>query len=315
MVGALEKKVSYPHFFEGPTGELYFQYRHGSSGRGVRIMNVFDRRTLGWKRVLDRPLLDGGGKMSAYSVGPVLGPDERFHMIWMWRDTPSGATNHDLSHATSRDLVNWQDAAGRAIDLPIHPATPGVVVDPVPAGGGLAGIAFGIGWDSRLRTTINYCRYDAEGISQSYNARWEGAGWKIYQTSDWGYRWPLDRTGTLGHDIAVQPIRSDEQGRLVQWFEHVESGKGAWVLDEERLAPIGRLPVPARLRLLEQPQSSFPGMEVRDPVYDATGEYFLRWETLPVNRDRPRKGPLPEPAMLRVYRVARGEPDGPAPEN
>jgi hypothetical protein len=308
MVGSYEKKVSYPSYLEGPTGELYFLYRHGRSGSGLRVMNRYDRRTRTWKRLHDQPLLDGEGEMSAYPVGPVVGPDQWFHMIWMWRDTPSGATNHDLSYARSRDLINWESASGRSIDLPFRPTTEGVVVDPVEPGGGLAGIAFGLGWDSRLRPTINYTRYDAEGMSQIHNARWEEGRWKIYQTSDWDYRSNLDQTGTLHPEVVAHPVRRDEEGRLVQWFEHIEDGRGSWILDEERLLPVGRLGVPVLLSGLRRPESSFPGMEVRQFVYDHKGEYFLRWETLPTHRDRPRKPPHPTPQMLRVYRTGQVEP-------
>ena len=33
--------------------------------------------------------------------------------------------------------------------------------------------------------------------------------------------------------------------------------------------------------------------------------YRLKWETLPPNRDRPRQGPLPGPAMLRLYEITK----------
>ena len=32
--------------------------------------------------------------------------------------------------------------------------------------------------------------------------------------------------------------------------------------------------------------------------------YLLQWETLGPNRDRPRKPPLPEPSMLRLYKLS-----------
>jgi hypothetical protein len=33
----------------------------------------------------------------------------------------------------------------------------------------------------------------------------------------------------------------------------------------------------------------------------------LRWETLGVNRDRARTGPVPPPSMLRVYELKDGK--------
>jgi hypothetical protein len=53
-------------------------------------------------RVLDTPLIDGQGERSAYIYGggmPIPGPDGRFHLLWVWRETPDHATNNSLSYA------------------------------------------------------------------------------------------------------------------------------------------------------------------------------------------------------------------------
>jgi hypothetical protein len=302
MVGTLEKRVTYPQFLEGADGTLYFQYRHGKSGAGVRIFNRYDVDSKSWSRLLTRPLLDGGGEMSAYLSGPVVGPDDYFHLVWVWRDSPWGDTNHDISYARSHDLVNWEDVEGRSLRTPLLPQTPGVVVDPVPSGQGLAGIAFGVGWDTAKRPVVSYCKYDSEGVSQEYNARWEEGEWRIYQASEWKYRWDLQKTGSLAAEISVTPIEVDGSGRLIQSFDHPEQGRGRWILEEETLEPIGTLEEPAVLRALRKVESPFPRMEVRELIFDRRGEYFLRWETLPVNRDRARKPPYPAPTMLRVHR-------------
>lgn len=301
MVGSLEERITYPRFFHGHGGELFFQYRNGKSGDAVQLVNAYDAVAGRWRRLLDRPLFDGGGAESAYPVGPTKGPDGFFHLVWMWRETPSGATNHDLSYARSRDLLRWETAAGEPLALPIRPGNERAVVDPVAPGGGLAGIAFGVGFDSRRRPIVTYSKYDAAGASQSYNARWTGGEWRLSRPSDWTYRWDLDRTGTLGEAIVVRPPTVDRKGRLVQTFRHVEAGAGVWVLDEETLTPVEVLPLRDDLARLKQPESRARGMEVRELIRDRQGRYFLRWETLGINRDRPRKPPYPEPSMLRVY--------------
>ena len=56
-------------------------------------------------------LFDGQGRRNAYPLGPVTGPDGRFHVVWVWRDTPDCATNNNLSYARSRDLIHWETAA------------------------------------------------------------------------------------------------------------------------------------------------------------------------------------------------------------
>jgi hypothetical protein len=283
---------------------LFYQYRDGKSGNGVQIINAYDPAAKTWRRLVSGPLFDGGGEMSAYLSGPLLGPDDDFHLVWMWRDTPYGSTNHDVSYARSADLVHWETAGGEPLDLPIRPEDAIAVVDPVPIGGGLAGISFGIGWDGRGRPVVQYSRYDEGGRSQEYNARWEGRGWEVHQTSSWSYRWDLERTGTLHNDIVVTPVSVDAGGRLTQAFEHIEHGTGIWVLDEESLLPVEVLARPEALDEITEVESSFPGMEVRrEYTYDRQGEYFMRWETLPTHRDRRRKRPYPDSSMLRVYRA------------
>lgn len=304
MVGTLERRVSYPVFLRGPEGRLFFQYRDGKSGDGVQIVNAYDVATRSWRRLVSQPLFDGGGEQSAYLAGPVLGPDGRFHLVWMWRDTPSGATNHDISYARSADLLSWESADGRPLELPLRPGLSEAIVDPVASGGGLAGIAFGAGWDSRQRPLVTYSKYDAAGRSQSYTARHDD-GWTIHQISDWEFRWDLDRTGTLPETISVRPPRG-EGGRLVQEFRHQMHGTGVWVLDEETLQIASVEPLRDELRELRTPRSKVPGMEVRELIHDRRGEYFLRWETLPPNRDKKHKPPYPQPTMLHVLRRSEG---------
>ncbi len=308
MVGELEKRVSYPHFIHGADTELYFQYRNGKSGDGVQILNAYDIDSKSWRRHLSEPLLDGSGSESAYSAGPQKGPDGYFHLVWMWRESPSGATNHDLSYARSRDLVHWETASGERLDLPIRPGASEALVDPVRSGGGLAGVAFGVGWDSQDRPIVTYSKYDAVGRSQAYNTRWSGRNWLVTRTSDWTYRWDLAKTGTLREEIVVRPPKIDAEGRLTQEFRHVGEGAGVWVLDQNTLTPVEVLPIPEDFRSLRRSESSVPGMEVREFIYDRRGQYFLVWETLPIHRDRPRDPPYPAPSRLRVCRRApRGQ--------
>jgi hypothetical protein len=302
MVGNLEQKVTYPQFLKDADGRLYFQYRHGKSGAGLRILNRYDADSRTWSRLLSGPLFDGQGEMSAYLTGPALGPDGYFHLLWMWRDTPLGSTNHDLSYARSSDLMHWENVEGEPVSLPLQPRSPGVVVDPVRSGEGLVGIAFGVGWDTRDRPIASYCKYGPDGYSQWFNARREGNEWRVVQTSSWKYRWDLEHTGAGPWHISATPIAIDEKGRLTQTFDHIEEGRGTWILDEETLRPIASLGEPEFLRRLRKVESTFAEMEVRELVFDRQGEYFLRWETLPRNRDRPRKRPHPPPSMLRVYR-------------
>ncbi|MFZ1756239.1 MAG: BNR repeat-containing protein [Caldilineaceae bacterium] len=310
MTGENEERCTYPHFLTDHKGELIFHYRDGSSGNGSEIYNRWDRAARRWGRRLDRPLTDGRGQMNAYLHEPVLGPDGRFHLSWVWRNTPDCRTNHDLSYAVSDDLVHWQTATGESIELPMNLQTPGVIVDPIPAEGGIINGSGKVGFDSQARVILTYHKFDAAGNTQAYNARWEEDGWRFYQTSDWRYRWWFEGGGSIVNDVVLGQVTKNGDGRLALDFRHVEAGAGRWILDEATLHPVETLPPAAPLPAhLMTPESDFPEMQVHlweDDGHspDPSVRYLLRWETLPAHRDRPRTGPLPEPSALRLYEIA-----------
>lgn len=323
MTGQDEQLVTYPRFLHDAQGVLYFTYRQGVSGAGSQFYNVYDYKRGIWKRLHKSPLTDGEGLRNAYFEGPVLGPDTRFHLCWMWRDTADALTNHSLCYACSRDLRNWETSRGRLLRLPITP-TSAEVVDPVEPGGGLINGDHRIGFDTQGRTIISYHKYDEEGNSQLYQARLENGGWVIYKTTAWSYRWDFGGLGSLPFEITFGPVMVDNHGRLTQWYRHVGYGNGTFVLDEDSLRPVGvaegSYDLPAGLML---PESSFPGMQVNWSTDSGHGpedgsQYMLRWEALPANRDQPREGPLPEPTPLRLYKLAPGsieELDGEASDS
>jgi hypothetical protein len=307
MTGQEEDRVTYPRFFEAPDGSLVFTYRDGSSGSGNQIFNVYDVVSQQWRRLLDRPLTDGEGKMNAYPVGPGVGPDGYYHVCWVWRDTPDCATNHDLCYARSKDLVQWETAGGEPLTLPITLAN-AEVVDPVPPGGGIINGNTRVGFDSQQRPVIAYHKFDEAGKTQVYNARYEQDRWVIYQTSEWDYRWEFSGGGSIGFEIGVSPVVYKPETGLTQGFRTKHVGSGVWVLNEETLqieeTKAAEDPLPSEVRRL---RSAFPGMTVRWSSdlgsSPAGGRYVLRWETLGQNRDRPRKQPWPEPSQLQVIRL------------
>ncbi|MFO8012414.1 MAG: BNR repeat-containing protein [Phycisphaerae bacterium] len=307
MTGREERRVTYPHFFRGPEGELLFTYRDGGSGNGNQIYNVYDPETRTWSRLLDEPLTDGRGRMNAYLHGPVQGPGGRFHLAWVWRDTPDCATNHDPSYARSRDLRRWETVRGEAVDLPMTVETPGLIVDPVPSGGGIINGNVTLGFDAAGRPIVSYHKFDDEGKTQIYNARFEDGRWVIRRATDWDYRWAFGGGGSIEFEIRVGGVQAGPDGRLTQSYRHPKEGSGVWILDEKTLKPVGQAPRgPTVPKPLRRPESDFPGMAVRwrwsrGDAGETGLRYALRWETLGRHRDRPRKGPLPDPSMLRLY--------------
>lgn len=237
MVGRNEKRCTYPRFLHGLEGELIFTYRDGSSGNGDQYFNVYDPTTRLWRRLLDAPLFAGEGKMNAYFVGPERDAAGVFHICWVWRDTPDCATNHDLCYARSKDLVHWETSDGRPLALPITLAK-AEVVDPVPPGGGMINGNTRIGFDGQGRPVLSYHKFDTEGHTQLFNARRETDGWRIYQTSQWDYRWEFKGGGTIRFEIGFGPVVARPDGLLTQSWRHIKYGTGRWTLDPQTLRPV-----------------------------------------------------------------------------
>ena len=316
-----EQRVTYPVFLRGPDDELLFRYRDGRSGNGNDLYNAYDPKTRTWRPLLATPLTSGQGKRNAYCTRPVKGPDGRFHMVWVWRDTSDAATNHHPSYARSRDLRTWETSAGKKLALPITLAT-GDVVDPIPPRGGIINGNVRLGFDSNGGPVVTYCKYDSEGNTQIYAARPEDGVWRIRQVSDWkGYRWDFGGGGAIGFEVRVGAVQAGADGTLTLSARN-KHGNSRWVLDEKTLRPLPpedrpkppapkKRPKPAGAipsSVLSKVESTFPGM-LKRRAYDvgkpseANVRYALVWETLGPNRDRPRTGPLPEPSMLRVVKL------------
>lgn len=322
MTGEREGQVTYPRFMNAPKGDLVFLYRDGKSGSGENIYNIYDLKTQTWKRLLDKPLHGDGDKRNAYG-GPRMGSDGKYHMTWLWRETMDCSTNHDISYARSPDLIHWETAAGERIDLPITLRDKGTIVDPSPVKGGLLNMGNGFGLDSKNRPIVTYTRYDDDGNTQAYATRFEDGQWKIRQLTDWKYRFNFSGGGSIKCLVRVHSPEFRDDGTLALPYKHVKYGDGVLILDEASL----------KLLRTEKPRPTYPpelvsvkstfkpkrgsGMQVNwkeDSGASPEGSkdrYVLRWETLGRNRDRPRRGALPENGELVVYRLT--QPNGPRP--
>lgn len=302
LIGNLEARATYPKFFSDPDGDLIFTYRDGGSGNGNQIYNRYDPDSGAWSRLLDQPLVDGKGEMNAYLHGPILGPDEYYHLLWVWRDTPDAATNHDISYARSKDLIHWEQSDGNKQPLPIT-FDNCEIIDPVPAGGGMINGNVVIGFDLEDRPVVSYHKFDPQGNTQIFNAKKTVEEWQIQQATQWGFRWEFGGRGSIGKRVGLDPVQIQEQG-LTQnyWIDTI--GTRQFLLDPEKLSVVEELPYDKGYpESLEKVRSDFPGMEVQIKT-ERTSDghlYVLRWETLGRNRDRPRTGPLPEASSLVLH--------------
>lgn len=305
MTGEREEKATYPVFFNNATGDLLFRYRDGGSGNGDDYYNIYAPSTRTWRRLLETPLHDGEGERNVYATPPLMGPDGRFHLLWVWRETPAAESNHSLSYARSRDLIHWETSAGRPVSLPITFAKCDIV-DAAKPGGGLINMSRELGFDARGRPLAAYHRYDANGKSQAYIARPNPrGGWDVHQLSTWTFRWEFSGGGSIAGEVAVGRPTPAPDGTVIVDYHTQAAGSGRFKLNGESLAVIEKLApvasvIPAKLRTVRSP---FPGLSVQFQTRHSAGRtWVLRWETQGRNRDRPQ-ATTPPPSELRLYEI------------
>lgn len=301
MVGPeREAAMTYPVFLHTQAGALVFKYRDGTSGRGDEIYNIYDEQNQKWRRLTSAPLVDGKDRYNAYFVGPVQGPDGFFHMAWVWRDTPMADTNHDLSYAKSADLIHWQKADGTPLGLPIRLET-AEIVDPVPVKGGMINNNTVVGFDDQGRVMITYHKYDQNGDTQIWVARFNGQKWERRQISRWqGYRWDFSGGGSLNSEIFVEGARPDGAGHLI--VPVVRLGQPIeFVLNARDLSLIEARQVEGRAAQLASRFEQREGQQLN--ILEARkGDktYSLGWVTYPPQRDLPRQD-IPPPGVLKLF--------------
>lgn len=310
-----ESRCTYPKFIKNAEGALIYSYRKGGSGNGVTISNIYDESSNSFQRLTDQPLFDGLNEMSAYASGPVLGPDQFFHMLWLWRDTPACETNHDLSHARSRDLISWETLDGQKVTLPLSPLLGQLTVDPVPPRGGAINGGAKLFFDANNKPLIAYMKYDSLGKSQLFLAASRNGKWLIKQVSKWDYRWTFSGPGSITFEIRLQQCYVNPAGETVIAYHHIKRGQGELIVD-----PTSLLLLEDRLRTMEEnspypaellaPNSGIDSAAVSwmkiDGSPEKTNEYYvLRWETMGKRRFyKPRSTPV-KPSVMKLYRLGR----------
>jgi len=280
---SVDERTDYPTFTT-VDGTIFFSFRDGGSGRGNHYFYRYDDDQRIWEQVLDTPLLDGRGEMSAYAYGgglPLAGPDGRWHLLWMWRDTPDHATNHSLSYARTvgSDLAQWESAAGVPVSPPFSVDNTELLVDGAPPGGGLSNPLQAMSWDSGQRAVISYHRFDETGASQIFNARFDGGNdgridqeektwfdkgkWTVVPATRWDFAWGESYSGTgalnIFGTIRMSGITPAGSGELTQMVWNRDEEEAIVVLDEESLQPI-RLEAPQPVAWREKltiPESDF----------------------------------------------------------
>jgi len=307
MTGKNEKRCTYPRFIINKEGELIFRYRDGQSGNGNDIYNIYSTETKKWSRLLDTPMTDGEGEMNAYASTPHLEKDGWYHMYWVWRNTYDCSTNHDLSYMKSPDLKSWFNAYGEPVKLPVTFGNKSVIVDTVPVHGGIINLAAELCFDNPGNPLFAYHKYDQAGNLQLYTARFTGKKWDIKKLTDWDYRWDFSGGGCIETEVKLGPFINRGDGLYELGYSHIKYGKGTFLLNE-KMEICGKVLKPVTVTDTIKAEGTFPLLKVMTAPDSGSsnkpgGKYFLKWETLPVNRDKPRQEPWPEPSRLYLYEV------------
>lgn len=211
MLGINESKCTYPTF-TSEANRLIFHYRDGGSGNGKEIFNEYIYNTKSWKRLLDKPLFDGEGKCNAYMIGPKIGPDGKYHILYCWRDTPDCSTNHGLYYAVSNDLSTWFNIQGESMQIPIKPENNIFLVDDVPVGGGLLNIGFQLGFSSQeQKPVIAYHKYDNYNHTNIFiGSINDNLNWQFKQLTNWDWKWDFKGTGAIVTELYISDCWMDK---------------------------------------------------------------------------------------------------------
>jgi hypothetical protein len=307
-----ELSCTYPGFIKTPNGQVIYKYRIGGSGNGVTITNAYDEKTKSFNRLTDKPLFDGLGEMSAYASGPRLGPDGKYHVAWLWRNTPRCETNHNLSYARSSDLINWENMQENKYELPITPRTKLFTVDPVPPGGGAINGAFRLFFSAANAPHVAYMKYDENGNNQFFIAKSENRKWMIKQVSNWDHRWEFSGPGSITFEIRMKNVEVTKDNQIIIDYWHKKYGDGILIIDAKTLKKIEDRPIdlvqqsryPEALLhpSSDRVENNVHWMNIPNQAKNNREYYSFRWETLGKSRFyTPPTKPI-KPSALILYK-------------
>ena len=313
LVGRDETLVTYPKFITLDDGRLLFHYRTGSSGDGDEIYDILgDDGT--WRRFLDTPLTDGEGLRNAYFIDAVKGPDGNYHIVWVWRETSMAETNHDLFYARTPDFKNWYAADGTRMTLPMKLSDKRLLVDPIPQNGGCLNGGQQIGFDAEGNPVIVYFKFDGNGYSQIYGARYRNGAWKVSRLTNSTWRWTIQGGGSLTKRISLGAPVLEPDGSITVVYHFVyedapQLNSEIWIDGNsfETVSEASPRSSAARfgswVKRIYTPYSGAGTLGVKTS-YDITGKpYMLRWESLGNFGDRKPTVEIPPASELRVVKL------------
>ncbi len=307
MVNMNETTCTYPQFLS-EHNRLIFHYREGGSGNGNEIFNEYNYATKSWTRLLDKPLFNGEGKCNAYMVGPKIGPDGKYHIIWCWRDTPDCSTNHGLYYAVSEDLSTWVNCCGKSISIPIKPDNDEFLVDDIPVGGGLLNIGFQLGFHTlENKPVIAYHKYDNSDHTNIFICTIDNNyQWQIKQLTNWSWKWDFKGNGAIVTELYISDCWMDESQyyciykRLNEPYRQIRYNLSDEFTDVEYYF------YPDYFDNLESNLQNMIVHIINDSNMETnpTIKHLLRYETLNTNRDNEPEIEVPASALM-LYEISR----------
>jgi hypothetical protein len=203
--------VTYPAFFQTPSGDMQMVYRVGGSGNGDWQMVDYCGTTHQWSNTRTfisrhgtfKDQYDTSTARCAYPNHYQYGPDGKLHVTWVWRETTQGA-NHDIMYSYSPDSgITWLNGGtsviGQAPDSPIRLDSPGVTVVIIPRKYGLMNTqAQAIDPQGRVHTVFWHCSDDSFDYAARLGYNPHASGWGHPHARRYHHYW-RDSNGVWQH--------------------------------------------------------------------------------------------------------------------
>lgn len=236
MTGLKEQRVTYPEFYNLPSGDLLFLYRDGSSGDGSMVLNRYNLKTKSWNQLQDG-WINGENERSPYWQMAI----DKFgtiHISWVWRESPDVSSNHDLCYAKSTDGgITWEKASGEKYNLPITAKTAEYALK-IPEMSELINTT-SITTDNNGRPyTVTYWRKENSQIPQYHIVYYDGNKWVTNQISNRVTPFTLSGKGTKRIPISrPQLILNDVNGVLkaVMIYRDIEQNDKVSILSTDNI--------------------------------------------------------------------------------
>ena len=183
--------------------------------------------------------------------------------------------------------MNWKNAFGETVELPLKPDNEKLIVDNAPTQGGMHNGKYELFLTEKNKPIIGYIKYDDDGLTQLYLATAQNGTWISNRISDWNFRWEFIGGGdkmTEGANFDIEAY--DANSILVKWSN--QTGKsGTYLVDMETLHKLEKAVVPIEKypsNLMDKlSNNNALGVNIQNEKNNdknAESRYVLKWESM-----------------------------------